>query len=103
MWRWSRVQRHNLDIFVKIHSGGAFLDFIFNLSFAGKVALELVPAPHVVTFFNLRGNFWSDFDLKTANRPRNGSGIDENQHEPYHPARNFGASLAVTTRMRQNP
>ena len=44
-----------------------------------------------------------DFRLKTAKLARNGSRIDENQHEPHHPARNRGASPAVTTGRRHDP
>ena len=42
-----------------IHTGGHI--FIINLYFVGKVALELDPAPHVVTFFSSRvgGLEWS--------------------------------------------
>ena len=90
-----------LGLFLSIRPGGGF--FIVDSSFVGKVALELGPAPHVVTFFNSQAAFSLNFAMKTANRPRNGSGINENQHEPYHPARNFGASPAATTRMRQDP
>ena len=49
MWRWSRFQRHNLVVFFLIHLGGAFL--FFNSHFAGKVALELGPAPDGACFF----------------------------------------------------
>ena len=49
MWRWNRVQRHNLVVFFfLIHIGGEL--FIFNSHFVGKVALELGPAPHVRFF-----------------------------------------------------